>query len=212
MILYSALRARFLGTSFPPLLHILPTPPHVQPPTFHRTNKFTEGFQTIIDSYGVASYQEVNPALFATITFPFLFAVMFGDLGHAILTTTGAVLMILFEKKLAKADTGEIIGTFFYGRYIILLMGIFSMFTGLMYNDIFSKGMHLFHTGWKWPHPEHVGGTVVAIPNGHTYVFGIDPTWHGADNSLIFINSYKMKMSIILGVIHVGIFYQFCTC
>lgn len=94
------------GSSIPPLLHVLPTTK--QPPTFHRTNKFTEAFQTIIDSYGIASYQEVNPALFATITFPFLFAVMFGDIGHAIVISTAAALMIRFEKSLAKADTGEV--------------------------------------------------------------------------------------------------------
>lgn len=79
-------------------------------------------------------------------------------------------------------------------------MGLFSIFTGFVYNDIFSKGMHLFHTGWTWPHGN---GTIEAVRNGHTYIFGIDPTWHGAENSLIFINSYKMKMAIIFGVIHV---------
>ena len=78
-------------------------------------------------------------------------------------------------------------------------MGAFSMYTGLIYNDIFSKTLHLFHSGWDF-HNE----TAVAVPNGHTYPFGLDPGWHGAENALIFTNSYKMKMSIVLGVIHVS--------
>lgn len=67
----------------------------------------------MIDAYGVASYQEVNPALYAVITFPFLFAVMFGDLGHAIIAVTAAMLMIINEKKMVKADLGEILEIFF---------------------------------------------------------------------------------------------------
>lgn len=186
------------GTSVPPILSELRT--HQTPPTFHRTNKFTEAYQTIIDAYGTATYQEVNPGLFTVITFPFLFAVMFGDLGHGFIAFAAAVAMIVFEKKLAKAGLDEIGNTFFFGRYIILLMGAFSMYTGLMYNDIFSKSMHIWHPGFDWP--EGANGTAEAIPNGHTYPFGLDPTWHGSDNALVFTNSYKMKMSIILGVIH----------
>ena len=90
----------------PPILHELRT--NKTPPTFHRTNKFTEGFQTIMDSYGIATYQEVNPGLFAVVTFPFLFAVMFGDIGHGLLTTMFALGMIMFERKLARVDLGEV--------------------------------------------------------------------------------------------------------
>jgi V-type H+-transporting ATPase subunit a len=89
------------------------------------------------------------------------------------------------------------------GRYIILMMGIFSIYTGFLYNDIFSKSLHLFQSGWKFP--SHAGGLVVAEPTGHTYPFGLDPGWHGADNALVFTNSFKMKMSIVIGVIHVSI-------
>ncbi|KAF9464615.1 V-type ATPase, V0 complex, 116kDa subunit family [Collybia nuda] len=186
------------GTSVPPILHELRT--NKTPPTYMRTNKFTEGFQTIMDSYGIAGYQEVNPGLFAITTFPFLFAIMFGDIGHGLIIFSAALYMILAERKLAKMDLGEIIGQFFFGRYIILLMGIFSMYTGLMYNDIFSKTLHIWHSGWSFP--ESNATSLVAVSNGHTYPFGLDPSWHGADNALVFTNSYKMKMSIVIGVIH----------
>jgi V-type H+-transporting ATPase subunit a len=36
----------------------------------------------MIDTYGVPSYREANPALFTCISFPFFFGVMFGDIAH----------------------------------------------------------------------------------------------------------------------------------
>ncbi|RXK38559.1 V-type H+-transporting ATPase subunit I [Tremella mesenterica] len=185
------------GTSVPAILSELRT--HQTPPTFHRTTKFTVGFQTIIDAYGIATYQEVNPGLFAVITFPFLFAVMFGDIGHGFIMFLGGLAMVLFERQI-EGKIDENLETFFFGRYIILLMGAFSTFTGFMYNDIFSKSLSIFSSGWEWP--TNSTGQVSAISTGHVYPFGLDPVWNGSDNSLIFTNSYKMKMSIILGVIH----------
>jgi len=75
------------------------------PPTFHRLNKFTNGFQNLVDAYGIASYREVNPAPYTIITFPFLFAVMFGDAGHALLMLAFGVWMVLKEESLAKKKT-----------------------------------------------------------------------------------------------------------
>ena len=45
-------------------------------------------------------------APYAVITFPFLFAVMFGDAGHGFLMALFAFLLILREKKLANNKTG----------------------------------------------------------------------------------------------------------
>lgn len=47
-----------------------------------RTTEFAAVYQQIVDTYGVPNYKEANPAVFACVTFPFLFGVMFGDVMH----------------------------------------------------------------------------------------------------------------------------------
>ncbi|KAI9343869.1 V-type ATPase, V0 complex, 116kDa subunit family [Zopfochytrium polystomum] len=186
------------GSTIPPIMSEWRTTK--TPPTFHRTNKFTQAFQEIVDAYGIASYREVNPGLFTVITFPFLFAVMFGDLGHGFLMTLAAGAMVYFERRIGSTKLDEISETFFGGRYIILLMGVFSMYTGLIYNDIFSKSMNLFGSGWEF-HTDNSTGKSVGV-HKFAYAFGVDPGWHGAENALLFSNSYKMKMAIVFGVTH----------
>jgi V-type H+-transporting ATPase subunit a len=136
-------------------------------------------------------------------------------------------------------------GIFFGGRYIILLMGFFSMYTGLIYNDLFSRTMNIFGSSWGVNYTEDMiygyyneEGEFeegmehgMLIPNlhkpcdddntsaaynlecgghyrGDPYWFGIDPIWMLAENKIVYLNSYKMKLSIIIAVIHMtfGVF------
>jgi len=184
------------GALVPSILSIVKA--HEEPPTFFRTNKFTKPFQGIIDSYGIAHYQEVNPGVFTIITFPFLFAVMFGDFGHGLLLTIFALVMIINEKKLSAGQLNEMIKTCFDGRYLLLLMGLFSMYTGLLYNECFSVAMDIFGTRFVVDPLDNT--TTIPAPGRDNYPFGVDPAWNGAPNMLEYYNSLKMKMSVIMGV------------
>uniref|UniRef100_A0AAQ5Y1N5 V-type proton ATPase subunit a n=1 Tax=Amphiprion ocellaris TaxID=80972 RepID=A0AAQ5Y1N5_AMPOC len=214
--LQSALREGGSGSGVDSFYNRLPS--STPPPTLFPLNSFTTGFQNIVDAYGVASYREVNPAVYTIITFPFLFAVMFGDVGHGLLMTLAALWMVLEEKdpKLNK-NNNEIWKMMFGGRYLILLMGLFSIYTGAIYNECFSRGLSTFNSAWHvgpmfekniWNASVLAGNQYLSMdpvqPGVFTgpYPFGIDPVWGMANNKLTFLNSYKMKMSVIIGIIH----------
>eukprot|EP00161_Ancyromonas_sigmoides_P021363 TRINITY_DN6321_c0_g1_i1.p1 TRINITY_DN6321_c0_g1~~TRINITY_DN6321_c0_g1_i1.p1 ORF type:complete len:938 (-),score=485.54 TRINITY_DN6321_c0_g1_i1:68-2812(-) len=171
------------------------------PPTYFPSNKFTKPYQAIIDAYGMATYGEINPAVFTMVTFPFLFAVMFGDLGHGSLMTLYAIYLIRNENKWNVKNMPEMIRMTFHGRYMLILMGLFAMYTGLLYNEFFSLPIDIFGSNWTFPGgTETEGSMAVQVTPGSPYPFGVDPVWHGKSNDLVFSNSLKMKLSIILGV------------
>uniref|UniRef100_A0A8C0E710 V-type proton ATPase subunit a n=1 Tax=Bubo bubo TaxID=30461 RepID=A0A8C0E710_BUBBB len=188
-------------------------PTSESPPTLIRTNKFTAGFQSIVDAYGVASYQEVNPAPYAIITFPFIFAIMFGDVGHGLLMFLFALWMVLCENSPSlRQSSNEIWLTFFEGRYLILLMGAFSIYTGFIYNECFSKATVIFpsawsvaamanHSSWRWDSQSPCEPCLVPACTD-TPSMRWDPCL--ATNHLNFLNSFKMKMSVVLGIVHMG--------
>jgi V-type H+-transporting ATPase subunit a len=151
-------------------------------------------FQEVVNTYGIPNYKEVNPGYFTIITFPFLFGVMFGDAGHGGIILCFAIFLVMFSdyiKKYIPSLSGLLVI-----KYLLLLMGIFATFNGIIYNDFMSLPMTLF--GESCYFNEEL------IDEDCVYPVGIDPAWFKSKNKIAFMNSLKMKISVILGVCHMG--------
>jgi len=161
------------------------------PPTHFLTNDFTWIFQEIVNTYGTPTFGEINPAVFANVSFPFLFGVMFGDVGHGLMLMIAGGLMCMFQDKLSE-DVAKL-------RYITLMMGWFSFYIGLIYNDCMSIPLTVFGKSC------FEGSKQICV-----YPFGFDPVWLEAENDIPYYNSFKMKISVIIGIAQMtlGIFLK----
>lgn len=115
---------------------------------------------------------------------------MFGDMLHG-----GCLLLLglyLCRYKLT-GDWKPLVDV----RYMILLMGLFAFYNGIIYNDFGGVQLNLFGSCYSLddqlllPPP----GTTIYYHKECTYSFGIDPAWQG---ELAFVNSFKMKLSVIV--------------
>lgn len=190
------------------------------PPTYFETNSFTGVFQGIVDSYGMARYKEANPGVFTIITFPYLFGMMYGDIGHGVLLLLVSLFFIYKGLHWREETLNEMVQMLFNGRYLLLLMSFFAIYMGFLYNDFMGFSLNLFSSGYKWGHLEFAEGHEHELvypthPNGRPSVrpsrsvrFGLDPAWAETENKLEFYNSVKMKCAVIVGVVQmfVGLF------
>lgn len=188
------------GSAVPAILSVVET--KEVPPTFHRTNDFTDSFQEIVDMYGVARYQEVNPGPFTIITFPFLFGVMFGDVGHGLLMFAFSFVLVLAWMVMKGPHKGAL-KSLFAAKWLLLLMSVFAIYCGFMYNECFALPMGIFPTNWEYSVPYYRNQFSTQLDPGYVYPFGVDPLWKGAKNELDYYNSLKMKTSVTIGVAQV---------
>lgn len=167
-----------------------------QPPTHFDTNDFTGTPQSIVNAYGIPRYKETNPAFLSVVTFPFLFAIMYGDVGHGSFIFAIAAIIVIFQRKLKPlAEKNDSFNMIFGARYVLLLMSMFSIYCGFLYNDFIGLSFNFFGTAYEF-NDIGVGNKV-----RRTYFFGIDPSWFLTENKLIFYNSLKMKMAVMVGIV-----------
>ncbi len=156
-------------------------------PTIMKNNFFMRPFETITKLYGVPAYSEIDPTPFLAITFPLLFGLMFGDIGHGIiLIISGLIGAIVYRNKKSR--------DFLNFCWIILYCGIGSILAGVLYGEFF--GMHnieLFGTVFLHLEP-------VTIPYLNITLY------NPLDNIMVVF-----KFAVLIGVIHInlGWFIQF---
>jgi len=121
-------------------------PKGVPPPTYVQVNDFTEPWQDVVDTYGFPDYKTANPGMITSVTFPFLFGMMYGDIGHGFILFC-AGLFCCWKGPSLKYSAPIV----HYARFMLVQMGFFAVFAGFMYNDLFGiVSLDLFGTRFDW--------------------------------------------------------------
>jgi len=103
-------------------------------------------------------------------------------------------------------------------RYFWLMMGFFSIYHGLIYNEFFAVPHDWFGTCYDpntWSPTDPLRKDIqYKDGNDCVYKFGMDPSWTLSANYLTFTNNIKEKLAVIIAYFHLnfGIFLQGMNC
>ncbi len=110
-----------------------------KPPTKLKNFKLLKPFEMFVKMYGLPAYNELDPTLFLTITYAFVFGIMFGDLGQGLcLFLGGGILYKMKKMDLAgivcaagffSCVFGALFGSFFGFEFESLINPLHSMMT-----------------------------------------------------------------------------------
>ena len=103
-------------------------------------NRFIKPFEELTRLWGLPHYDEMDPTPIIAITFPIIFGLMFGDIGHGlILLVGGLTLGIMIKKNQAIKNVS----------WIMAACGAAAITAGALYGEFFGK--ELFAPLWFSP-------------------------------------------------------------
>jgi len=110
------------------------------PPTFLRNPRLIKPFELITKLYGLPNYDEVDPTPIMAVTFPLIFGLMFGDLGHGLILFLGGLILSLIIKSPREWRAF---------CEILTACGFGAVIAGFLFGEAFGK--HLFTPLWFDP-------------------------------------------------------------
>ena len=113
------------------------------PPSLVRVPSWASPLQSVINNFGVPSYNETNPLIFMLVSYPVIYGLMFGDFGEGVIFIAFGLFLWTLKRKQAKVS--DFFRPFVNGAELIILLGIGITVFGFVFGDFFGfESSHVF--------------------------------------------------------------------
>lgn len=127
------------STETEPHSHEIKSPP----PTRIKNPRIAYVYEKLVTGFGLPNYFEVDPTIFMIISFPVIFGLMFGDVGHGLILLMLSLLLVAVNKKGVRAQ--ELFEYMIKGSPLLVMCSIAAVFFGFLYGEAFGSSEY-YHT------------------------------------------------------------------
>lgn len=107
-------------------------------PTIIENPGFLTVFERLVKTYGLPSSREIDPTIFFIISFPIIFGMMFGDIGHGILLLVFGSILHMLRRRMREEPRGLLNYIFNAGSLMMICAPAVILF-GFLYGELFGS-------------------------------------------------------------------------
>lgn len=174
----------------------LPHPAHAMAPTLVSGSAVSRPFRPLVETYATVPYADIDPAMFAGLTYVLMFGMMFGDVGHG-LVLAGLGLYLRRSGRRALASLRQ-------ASPIIVGAGLAAAGFGALYGELFGP-TGVIRALWLEPLGQPVvflaaGVIVGAVLLAMSYAIGMINRWReGGPVRALYASSGVAGASLYFG-------------